>query len=183
MRTLIAYYSRRGQNLLDGRVRELDIGNTELLAALLQALTGAERFRIEPEIDYPPDYYRAIDLARQDLHSDRCPPLRRQPPSARYDRIYLGYPNFWGALPMPVRSFLRGVPTDGVQIRPFCTHEGGGLGSSEQQLRALCPQALVLPGLAVRGSELRNLLRPVEAWAAQAGPDPGILPTNTGGKR
>lgn len=50
---LIAYYSRRGQNLVNGTVKILQVGNTELAAAILQRFTGADMYRIEPCWDYP----------------------------------------------------------------------------------------------------------------------------------
>lgn len=108
MKPLIVYYSRRGQNLVNGTVKDLPVGNTELLAAILQKLTDADSFRIEPQEDYAADYYRCIDEARQDLQKHRCPALKTLPKHlAEYDVIYLGYPNYWGTMPMPVASFLR----------------------------------------------------------------------------
>ena len=62
MKALIAYYSRSGQNLVNGVLCSLRVGNTELVAAVLQKYTGAELFRIEPCEDYPDDYYQCMDL-------------------------------------------------------------------------------------------------------------------------
>ena len=47
-RQLVAYYSRRGQNFVGGELRHLDVGNTEIAAEMLQVLTQADIFRIEP---------------------------------------------------------------------------------------------------------------------------------------
>ena len=165
MKPLIAYYSRRGQNLVNGTVRELHTGNTELLASVLQRLTDADSFRIEPQEDYSADYYRCIDEARQDLQKHRCPPLKTLPDSlADYDVIYLGYPNYWGTVPMPVVTFLKQFDFSGKRIKPFCTHEGSGLGRSEQDIQALCPGARVEAGLAIRGSRIKRELTGIEAW-------------------
>ena len=168
MKPLIAYYSRRGQNLVNGTVRELRTGNTELLASVLQRLTDADSFRIEPREDYPTDYYRCIDEARQDLQKHRCPPLKTLPDSlADYDVIYLGYPNYWGTVPMPVVTFLKHFDFSGKRIKPFCTHEGSGLGRSEQDIQALCPGAQVEAGLAIRGRCVKQELTGIEEWVQQ----------------
>lgn len=88
-KTLIAYYSRRGQNLVNGTVKSLRVGNTELAAAMIQKYTGAVCFRIEPYEDYPDDYYQCIDLARQDLRQGKRPKLKNCPEClAQYNMIF-----------------------------------------------------------------------------------------------
>lgn len=165
MRSLIAYYSRRGQNIVNGTVKDLPTGNTELLASILQKLTDADSFRIEPQEDYSTNYYRCIDEARQDLQRSHCPPLKCFPDSiAPYDVIYLGYPNYWGTMPMPVVTFLKHFDFSNKRIKPFCTHEGSGLGRSEQDIHTLCPGAQVESGLAIRGSEIKQELTGIEEW-------------------
>lgn len=165
VRTLIAYYSRRGENLVDGTVQNLQAGNTELLAAILQKLTGADCFRIEPVEDYSENYYRCIDQARQDLQRKYRPMLRQYPDHFEdYDVIYLGYPNYWGTMPMPVYSFLEQLDFAGKLIKPFCTHEGGGMGRSEQDIRMICPKARITDGLPIRGSEMKYELFAIEDW-------------------
>lgn len=169
MRALIVYYSRCGENLVDGAVRSLRVGNTERLAGILQRITGADCFRLEPMEDYPADYCRCIDLARQDLCRKRRPALKAYPEHLeRYDRVYLGYPNYWGTMPVAVFSFLEHCDLSGKRILPFCTHEGGGMGRSEQDLRAACPDADIAEGLAIRGSELNYELSAIEEWANEA---------------
>lgn len=55
---------------------------------------------------------------------------------AGFDVILLGYPNWWGTMPMAVCSFLEAYDFAGKTIVPFCTHEGSGLGSSERDIAA-----------------------------------------------
>lgn len=157
---LIVYYSRSGANYLDGKVKNLAKGNTEIAAGFLKDLSGADLFRIQPLMDYPDDYYVCIDQARQDLRRNVHPALVNLPDSiSSYERIYLGFPNYWGTMPMPVFTFLETYDWHGKVICPFCTHEGSGLGRSGQDLHALCLGALFAPGLAVRGSEV------IHGWA------------------
>lgn len=168
MKSLIAFYSRRGENYIDGAVKTLTVGNTELVVAVLQKLTGADCFQIEPCQDYPADYYQCIDLACQDLRKGIRPKLKRLPDSiAPYDVIYLGYPNYWGTMPMPVFSFLEQFDFSEKIIKPFCTHEGSGMGRSEQDLRRLCPTAHIMQGLSMRGAQISQEISTLETWVKE----------------
>lgn len=169
MKQLIAYYSRRGANLVNGKVQELKAGNTELIAAILRKFTGADSFRISPLRDYDSDYYRCIDQARQDLRKAVRPPLAEYLDHIDdYDVIYLGYPNWWGTMPMPVFSFLEHYDFTGKVLKPFCTHEGGGLGRSEEDIRLVCPTVKLAPGLPIRGTEVKYELASIEEWAQES---------------
>lgn len=168
MKSLIVYYSRRGENFVDGAVRKLSVGNTELLATVLQKLTGADTFRIEPRFDYSKDYYKCIDQARQDLLKGVRPELKRYPESIdSYDVIYLGYPNYWGTMPMAVFSFLERFDFTGKTIKPFCSHSGDGMGRSEQDLRRVCKTARIISGFPVSSSEIKGELSAIEDWVQE----------------
>lgn len=56
-----------------------------------------------------------------------------------FDILYLRYPIRWDMMPMPVLSFLENIDTSDKIIRPFCTHEGNGLGNSLRWLKHSCP--------------------------------------------
>lgn len=58
-----------------------------------------------------------------------------------YDEIYLGYPNYWGTMPMAVYTFLERYDFTGKTIHPFCTHEGSGLAGTVQDIRKAAPGA------------------------------------------
>ena len=81
-----------------------------------------------------------------------------------YDEIYLGYPNYWGDLPMAVYTFLEAFDWTGKTIHPFCTHEGSGLSGTERNLRRTCGGAAVTRGLAIQGSEADSAQPAVEKW-------------------
>lgn len=165
MKPLIVYYSRRGKNLVNGRIQNLPVGNTELLATILQKFTDGDIYRIEPVEDYAQDYYRCIDQARQDLYRGIRPELKHPPDSiAAYDVIYLGYPNYWGTMPVAVFSFLERFDFSGKTIKPFCTHEGGGMGRSEGDIQRVCPTAHVSAGLPVRGARVGEAVPDLQAW-------------------
>ena len=171
-KSLIAYFSRPGNNYVNGSIVDLPVGNTEIVAQIIRDATRGELFRIEPVKAYPADYTETTEVAQAELRSRARPELKRQlETSASYDRILLGYPNWWGTMPMPVCTFLEAYDLSGKTIAPFCTHEGSGLGHSVSDIRKLCPEATVLEGLAVRGGEARNAQGAVTAWLREIGID------------
>jgi flavodoxin len=68
-------------------------------------------------------------------------------------------------MPMAVFSFLEAHDFSGKTIVPFCTHEGSGM-CGEQDIKRLCPNAKVLPGLAIVGGTVEKADRPVRDWLA-----------------
>ena len=129
MPALIAYYSRADENYFGGTLRYIDKGNTQIAAEILQALTGADMFRIEQLTPYSKDYNSCIEEARSDLRRNARPELKAMPESLdKYDTIYLGFPNYWGTMPMAVFTFLERSDLKGKTIKPFCTNEGSGMG-------------------------------------------------------
>lgn len=43
---LIAFYSRADENYVNGMIKTLKIGNTEIMAGIIKELTGANLFRL-----------------------------------------------------------------------------------------------------------------------------------------
>ena len=165
MRALIAYFSRADENYFNGAIRSVKVGNTEIAANLLRELTGADLFRIEPVQPYSRDYNECIAQAQEDQRRDARPALKTHPESLEgYDTIYLGYPNYWGTLPMPVFTFLEGLDFTGKTIKPFCTHEGSGMGRSAEDIRRLCPGARVEEGLPIHGSFAAQSKEALKQW-------------------
>lgn len=164
MASIILYFSRRDENYVSGQIRELPVGNTEA-AGMIQTLTGAETFAIEPVQPYSKSYNACIAEAQADQRRNARPELRRYPESLNgYDTIYLGYPNYWGTMPMCVFTLLEHFDLTGKTIRPFCTHEGSGMGRSEADIRRLCPGAVVKKGLAIHGGSVRQAEPAIRAW-------------------
>ena len=150
---LVAFFSRAGENYAVGHIEQ---GNTHIVAELIASATGGTLFRIEPAIPYPDDYRACTEIAQREKRSKARPALVGEIAAEEYDVIFLGYPNWWGDLPMPVYTFLEQHDWQGKVVIPFCTHEGSGLSDTENRLRAACRGASVLNGLAVRGSVAQN---------------------------
>lgn len=127
--------------------------------------TGAELFKIEQKVPYAKDYNACINEAKKDRQSKARPELVSMPDSLDgYDEVYLGYPNYWGDMPMAVYTFLEHFDWNGEVIHPFCTHEGSGLGSTESKIKSVCKGANVTKGLAVNGSNVDSARSAVEKW-------------------
>lgn len=167
---LIAYYSRKGQNYVSGAIKDLKVGNTAVAAEMLGALTGGDLFEINTVAAYPVDYTEATEVARKELRAGARPALKAQVAGMEdYDTVILGYPNWWGTMPMAVYTFLEVHDFSGKKILPFCTHEGSGLGRSEKEIAKLCPGAEVLKGLAIHGTGVSGAKKDLEKWLKQLG--------------
>jgi flavodoxin len=167
---LIAYFSRADKNYCGGSIVDLKVGNTEVIAESIAHLLGADLFKIEPVKKYSSDYTACTEEAKRDLRANLRPALANNIPGIKaYDVILLGYPNYWGTMPMPVWTFLESHDFSGKTIVPLCTHEGSGMGHSESDIQKLCPTANLLPGLAIRGSAVKQSDAEVEGWLKKTG--------------
>jgi flavodoxin len=164
-RSLVAYFSRKGNNYVSGNIVNLSVGNTEVIAQKIQALTGSELFQIDTVQAYPEDYTETTNVAKEELRNNVRPELTKKVNNMNiYDVIYLGYPNWWGTMPMAVFTFFESYDFDGKTIIPFCTHEGSGMGSSERDIRKPCPNAKMLSGLAIRGGSVGRADNDLTKW-------------------
>jgi flavodoxin len=164
-KSLIAYFSRKGNNYVGGSIVNLPIGNTEAIAKKIQKLTGSDIFQIRTVKSYPEDYTETTDVAREEKRQNDRPVLTEIVADMdSYDVIYIGYPNWYGTMPMAVFTFLEEYDFSGKTIVPFCTHEGSGMGSSERDIKKLCPNAKVLSGLAIRGVSVDRADNDITDW-------------------
>ena len=162
---LITYFSRKGQNYVSGNLVELKVGNTEVVAKMIQKITGGDLFHIESITVYPKDYTETTEVAKKELRAKARPKLTEQVKDIEaYDVIFLGYPNWWGTMPMPVYTFLESYDFSGKTIAPFCTHEGSGMGHSEKDIAKTCHKASVLEGIAILGSSASSAYSEVSSW-------------------
>ena len=165
MSELVAFFSRAGKNYVNGEILNLDVGNTELAAEFIQEATGAGLYKIEPVVAYSKDYSECIEEAKEDQRRNARPALKHPfPDMEHYSVIYLGYPNYWGTVPMPVFTFLENCKLAGKTIRPFCTHEGSGMGHSVEDIKKLCPDSMVKTGLALHGADIRFAKNTIIEW-------------------
>ena len=167
---LVAYFSRPGKNYVGGRIVNLPVGNTEVVAKMIREKTAGDLFRIEAVNPYPEDYTETTEVAQQELRTNARPKLTGLLDNlADYDILFIGYPNWWGTMPMPVFTFLEAYDFSGKTIVPFCTHEGSGLGRSVAEIKKTCPRSTVVDGLAIRGGDVNTAHDEVSAWLREIG--------------
>ena len=167
---LIAYFSRAGNNYVGGNIVDLPVGNTEIVMKMIAQLTGGKLFKINPVKQYSSDYSACTKEAQNELSVNARPELAEYLESIdEYNTIILGYPNYWGTMPMAVCTFLERYGFSGKTILPLCTHEGSGMGHSEGDIKKTCPKAIVLSGLAIRGSNVNNAQKEISIWLQNAG--------------
>lgn len=151
---LIAYFSRAGENYNVGVIEK---GNTEIIAEMIAEQTGGDLFHIETVTPYPEDYRECTNVAQQELRDNARPELTAAVDNFDgYDVVFLGYPNWWGDMPMAVYTFMESYDFTGKTIIPFATHEGSGLASTESSIANACSGAEVMDGLSIRGSVAQN---------------------------
>lgn len=178
---LIAYFSRVGNtdfeddtdtNSTASVVATEDglQGNTEVLARMIQEAMGGELFLIQTEETYPISYDETIDVGQQEQSADIRPALAAQVENMDdYDTVFLGFPNWWGDMPMAVYSFLDEYDLSGKTIVPFVTHGGSGFSGTERTIAELEPEATVLDGLSAGGGNVSGAREDVTSWLTGLG--------------
>lgn len=92
MAKIIVFFSRKNENYVNGIIKNLEIGNTEVAATIIQKLTGADLFQLEPVQPYSKNYNECIAQAQADQRRNARPELKCYPETiAPYEVIYLGY--------------------------------------------------------------------------------------------
>ena len=165
MSSIIIYFSRSGENYFGGELKNIEKGNTEVIAEYIRELDDAALFKVEPAEEYPADYMKCIDVAKKEQQDDARPAIRETLDSIdEYDTVYIGFPNWWGTLPMPMFTQLEQLDFAGKIVKPFVTHEGSGFGSSQKDLGILCEGADIKKGLSIPGANVYDTKDIVRAW-------------------
>jgi flavodoxin len=163
---LIIYYSRKGENYVNGSVKNLSRGNTEIVAEFIQDAVGGDLFEVDTVERYAEDYYACIEEAKKELNDNDRPELREYLDSIdEYDNIFVCGPCWWGTFPMAIFSQLDRLDFTGKKVMAVMTHEGSGLGSCERDLKKICTGATFGKGLAVHGADAAKSEDTVAAWA------------------
>lgn len=140
-------------------------GNTGLVAREIQKSAGGELFSIRTEAPYPASYDATVEQGRQEQRQNARPALASHiEDPASYDVIFLGYPNWWGDMPMVLYTFLDEYDFSGKTIIPFCTSGGSALSDTVEAIRTAEPDAVVLDGFHVSGSSAARSGNSVDNW-------------------
>lgn len=175
-RILIAYFSRVGNTEFPEGVDAMTsaslnlqndelVGNTELIAQMIQQETQGDLFRIETEKSYPADYDELVDYGRSEPEEDSRPALASHVEDMEsYDIVFLGFPNWWFDMPMAVYSFLDEYDFSGKTIIPFCTHGGSGFSDILSTLETYLPDTEIQEGFEVHGESAGEAQTEVQEW-------------------
>ena len=152
-KSLVVYFSRADENYGVGNITE---GNTAILAKMITQKTGSDIFEIVPEKAYPKDYRECTNVAKDEQRKNARPAYKDDIDTSAYDTIYIGYPIWWGDLPMVCYTFLEKHNLDGKTIIPFCTHEGSGLSGTDSNIKKLYKNVTMKKALVMTGRTAQN---------------------------
>lgn len=152
-------------------INEKVLGNTQYVAQLIQEMTGGDIFRILPQKPYPTDHRTLVDLAREEQEQDARPAIvgKIEAPE-EYDTIFIGYPNWWGDMPMILYTFLEQYDFSGKTLIPFCTHGGSGFSRTIRTMQDKQPGAAVIRnGYSLSRSRMERAPSGVAEWLKEIG--------------
>ena len=146
-------------------------GHTKTVAEEIHNFTGAPMVEILPETPFPTDHAKLVSLAEKQAAEGFWPAFTADLPKDMqvYDVIFLGFPIWAYTMPMIIYSFLDKHHFQGKSIAPFSTHAGSGIADAPEQIARLCPEAKILPGLAVRGTRAAESAAEVRTWLVKLG--------------
>lgn len=162
--TLVVYYSKPGETYTPDGIINLKKGNTQEVAERIQKLAKADIFRVETAKAYPDDYKTLIDVAKEELNAKARPAIKGDIDISKYDTIYIGWPCWWGTLPMCMFTFIEKHDWTGKTVIPFTNHEGSGFGSGLRDLKAAIPSATIKKGLSIQGSKVTTAGKQIEEF-------------------
>lgn len=168
-KNLIIYYSRTGENYVNGRIKKLAKGNTEICAEFIQEAVGGDLFQVRTVSEYSEDYNECIAEAKEELNTNARPELKEYLDNIdAYDNVFVCGPCWWGTYPVAVFSLLERLDFTGKKVMDLLTHEGSGLGDSERDLRKICKGASFGAGIAIHGADAAKSKEAVAKWAEKS---------------
>ena len=145
-------------------------GNTEKVAKSIQTQTGADIFKIVPATPYSDDYDTVVDLAQEEQRNNARPAISGSTRNfEQYDVIYVGFPNWWGDMPMILYTFFDTYDLSGKTVALFCTSGGSGLSGTVNAVKSLEPNATVTQGLHIGSGSSSNPDSAVSKWLHDIG--------------
>ena len=157
----------KGETVNPGmKIIHLNKGYTNIAAEYVHEACGGDLFEIIPVRAYDPDHMKMIYEAKEEFDQNARPAVRDLPESiAGCELIYLCFPNWWGTMPMPVFTFLGHYDWNGKIIAPLVTSGGSGFANALDDLRKMCPGAMIAEGLEIAGHETENSRELIKNWA------------------
>lgn len=165
MATLVVYFSRAGENIVNDKREIIEKGFTEIVAEKIQKMTGGALIKLLPVQEYPFGYDECNLRARKEYEENILPEIKNLPASIdQYDTIYIGFPLWYRSYPRIISRFIKSYSFIGKTVKPFCTNEEGTFGIMELELRSMLRGAIVKNGLAIHSYQVNDSDNLIEKW-------------------
>jgi len=161
MKSLVVYFSRVGENSVNGKIEVIEKGYTEIVAQKIAKITNSHIFKLEPVNPYPFNYQECVKRASSEGFVDY---EHEEFKVDDYDVIFIGFPNWYRSYPRVVAKFIHNNTWIGKTVIPFCTNEEGALGVGEMELKASVKGAIVKEGFACRGYDANTCDDSLNDW-------------------
>lgn len=146
------------------------MGNTQYIASVISEATGSDLFEIKTVHTYPGSHKALIDAAKVEIDNNARPKLATHIQNLNdYDVVFIGFPNWWYNMPMPLYSFFDEYYFGGKSVIPFCTHGGSRFSDAIKTIRELEPKASVLDGYAIPRDRVSEAKPNVLNWLKRIG--------------
>jgi len=164
-RVLLACFSRAGENYYYGGSRNLDAGNTEVLAGMISDRIRCDIYTTQAAEPYPDAYDPTVDRNVEEQQDDARPAIANPlPDTAGYDIVLLGSPVWNMRAPMIMSTLIESVGLTGKTILPFVTYAVSGMSGIDDHYRDALPGSNVRDGLAVRGETVTQAASGLDEW-------------------
>jgi flavodoxin len=167
-KTLVVFYSRKGENHMPGGIQVLEKGHTAYAAEYVAKAVDADIFEIDTVKPYAANYRECCMEAVQEAKTRSRPEIKGFVDGIEdYDTVFVCFPCWCGTAPMCVFTFLEHYDWMGKKIVPLCTNEGSGLANAPKDIAASCPGAVIAEGLSVKGHQVIDSEELIAAWAKE----------------
>ena len=125
-KTLVVYFSATG--------------NTKGIAEQIAGVTGADTYEIKAAQPYTSEDLNYNDSNSRSTKEQNDKTARPEIGSekidlAGYDKIYIGFPIWWGEEPRIMDTFAESYDFSGKTMIPFCTSGGSGIDNAAESLK------------------------------------------------
>lgn len=141
-------------------------GAMQYMAEIITDSTDGDLFRIETVQEYPGTHEPLVDFASEEKANSARPELSTYIENLDdYDTIFIGYPNWWMDMPMPLYTFLEEYDFSGKKIIPFNSHGGSRFSNTIETLAEYEPNAEVITdGFTVSRDEVADVENDLRNW-------------------
>lgn len=140
-------------------------GNTKAVAQEIQQQMNADIYEVVPQVAYSTDYDEVINFAQKEQEDNARPEISGSIDNFdQYDTVFVGYPNWWGDMPMIMYTLFDEYDFSNKTIVPFVTSGGSGFSGTINAIKKAEPQANVLEGLSLSSNSAKNSSHDVETW-------------------